>query len=477
MEAGDTVELRVPQLTVRGGDITSPSCDAVAIERIGELIRFARGLGPAPAFPDGISIAVGEGGYAELAADEAATPANWVLCDAGECHSALAALEQILTEPVAMDAYFPSTYLVVTEDLGTAVSGPNPICLTRNPGEIGLRPYLPTYVYVDHPKDFIDLCPPPPVLQLEWTEDRQIAAVRLRLAVSGEPIPEQTAAAEAFVAWTRSEGSAPDFADRVQLLQDGGPPFGVSAWLDDPTERSAYSMCSGLPPGSCGIDPTYVIEHHDADVVAARGRTYCRQGTGDLPSDLADAVPADLIRLTVPEPRTCGQDLPVEIWVNDEGAIYAVNLTFAPSEQPALSRGNYRAVAARAFVAWARGGPAPAFADRVRVMLHGQSNGWARNPERLATYSPCSGFGYPECGIDPVAMLARYDGTPTVRVGRASCADGGEVPQQFAAAAPQDVVRLEAPDPGSCPKAWAVELWIDDDGLIYGMNQAGTAVR
>ncbi|WP_183100426.1 hypothetical protein [Nocardioides pelophilus] len=56
--------------------------------------------------------------------------------------------------------------------------------------------------------------------------------------------------------------------------------------------------------------------------------------------------------------------------------------------------------------------------------------------------------------------------------GRSTCADGGEVPERFAAAE-DDVVRLEEPEPASCRSAWAVELWIDEDSVIYGVNQAG----
>ena len=185
------------------------------------------------------------------------------------------------------------------------------------------------------------------------------------------------------------------------------------------------------------------------------------------------------MRLTVPEPRTCDQDLPVELWIDEAGAIYAVNLTFAPKDQPPVGDYQDRDQIALAFVAWARGGPTPPFADRVRVMLRGDSSfegGWTDQPEILNTYSFCSGFGYPECGIDPIAGLARYEGPVTVRAGRSSCADGGEVPSEFANAG-LDVVRIEEPDPGPCGKAWAVELWIDDDGNIYGANQAGTPER
>ena len=137
-----------------------------------------------------------------------------------------------------------------------------------------------------------------------------------------------------------------------------------------------------------------------------------------------------------------------------------------------------RLESAKAFVEWARGeGSAPAFADRVRVMFGGGgafgSTGWVNDPEERTLYSGCSGLGFPDCGVDPVALLVRYRGPVVATAGRSICADGGDVPYRFAAAAPDDAVRLEEPEPENCRTAWAVELWIDEDGVIYGVNQAG----
>ncbi len=69
-------------------------------------------------------------------------------------------------------------------------------------------------------------------------------------------------------------------------------------------------------------------------------------------------------------------------------------------------------------------------------------------------------------------MIYRYEGLVVATAGRSICADGGEVPKRFAEAE-GDVVRLEEPEPANCSDAWAVELWIDADGVIYGVNQAG----
>ena len=111
MVPGDKVQVRVT-----GGPAPNVRCAAPANtwQQVLDLARFARGLGGA-AFPGPVSIAVGEAEYVDLTAAEAADPANWVLCEDGECHSALAALAQILTTPQEMDDFYAQTFLVVTE--------------------------------------------------------------------------------------------------------------------------------------------------------------------------------------------------------------------------------------------------------------------------------------------------------------------------------------------------------------------------
>ena len=151
--------------------------------------------------------------------------------------------------------------------------------------------------------------------------------------------------------------------------------------------------------------------------------------------------------------------------------------TADPDDPPGLTED--REDAASAFAVWASGETQspPAFADRVRVMYGGGpafgSTGWADEPEERTQYAGCSGLGFPDCGLDPVALLYRQGDSPRrVIAGRSTCADGGTVPRRFADA-PLDAVHIEASEPDDCQRAWAVELWIDADGVIYGVNQAG----
>lgn len=337
MAPGDRVRVRVtagPSPAVRCAEVPD------TWQQVLDLARFARGLGPAPAFPDEISIAVGEGEYVDLSAEEAADPASWVLCEEGECRSALAALEQILTTPVEMDDFFPSTFLVVTDDLpehGNPAMNTFAACVTPDPSaELDVLKYHPsTYVYVDHPKDGAWLCPPAPILQVDWSKDHRIASVRLRLALGDEPVDTEelersltrASVAERFVAWARGEGPAPEFAARVRVLFSGGRAFGHPGWTDEPESRSSYSGCSGLGFPDCGIDPVALLVRYDGPVVPTAGRSTCADG-GEVPARFAAAAD-DVVRLEEPEPASCREAWAVELWIDEEGVIYAVNLAGA----------------------------------------------------------------------------------------------------------------------------------------------------
>jgi hypothetical protein len=82
-----------------------------------------------------------------------------------------------------------------------------------------------------------------------------------------------------------------------------------------------------------------------------------------------------------------------------------------------------RARAAETFVAWARGrGDARRFARRVRNMLAGGDHFGAprRNdrPGERGSWAGCSGLGFPDCGLDPVAVVLRERRRPRLASGR-----------------------------------------------------------
>ncbi len=328
MAAGDTVRVRVT-----GGPSPAARCAAPlpSWQRVFDLTRFAGGLGTPPAFPDGVSIAVGDGEYVDLTAADAADPANWVLCDDGECHSALAALVEMQSRPIET-AGASAPFLVVTQRLPE-----NPAmdtfgsCLTPDPSEQALPYHRPTYVYVDYQRDGILLCPPTPVLKIGWTENRQIGSILLRLDADdatevvdpAEPTAERQESADAFVDWARGEGPAPKFADRVRVMFGGGGAFGSTGWVDEPENRAYYAGCSGLGFPDCGVDPVALLVRYEGPVVATAGRSTCADG-GVVPTRFASAT-QDAVRLEEPEPASCRRAWAVELWIDADGVIYGVN--------------------------------------------------------------------------------------------------------------------------------------------------------
>jgi hypothetical protein len=351
-----TVVLTEPAVgaTVAPGDrvllsATNAQAREVGIEPLGrpcgkrefavwKLIRFARGLEAAPDFTPELTLSVRDGETRTITGDEAVDPQNWTICDANACHSALAAVTEMVSRPsygAAVPGWrYSSPYLMV-QDLSIGSDEPWTCPLS---GQAGATPEWEGSfaIYLD-PPDSIAGCesvtPPVVGVRLERGAIAEVALLATRAAdadlvdrAEAERDAQLEETAAAFVAWARGEGPAPEFADRVRLLQGGSPPFGAQTWLRDPTDRWLYSMCSGLPPGRCGMDPIYQLDHYEGPVVPARGRALCVEGTADLPPYLADRATEDLVRLTKPEPPTCEQDLPVELWIDDDGLIYAVNL-------------------------------------------------------------------------------------------------------------------------------------------------------
>lgn len=125
-----------------------------------------------------------------------------------------------------------------------------------------------------------------------------------------------------------------------------------------------------------------------------------------------------------------------------------------------------RREAADRFVAWARTGEkAPPFASRVRRLTGGFGPPWIDEPADRSVWAGCSGLGFPDCGIDPVAQVYRSRGDVEVVTGIPPCPGAGNLAGRWADEA--DVVRVS--DPGFACDDWYVLLWIDDSGAIYGV--------
>lgn len=138
------------------------------------------------------------------------------------------------------------------------------------------------------------------------------------------------------------------------------------------------------------------------------------------------------------------------------------DLAMLPSPAPP------RRATALQFVRWARTGEdPPAFASRVRNLTPGFGVAWNDRPTDRSTWSGCSGLGFPDCGLDPVAAAYRSKGAVELATGIPPCSGSvGGQPEAFASKE-GDVVRVSAP--GFACDGWFVLLWIDGDGVIYGV--------
>lgn len=166
----------------------------------------------------------------------------------------------------------------------------------------------------------------------------------------------------------------------------------------------------------------------------------------------------------------CPRPPVVQVDLDDSGRIAALavrgernamaDLTLLPGVTPARQGATGR------FIAWARTGESPPpFADRVRRLTGGFAPPWVDEPADRSQWAGCSGLGFPDCGIDPVASVHRSRGDLEVVAGIPPCPGTGGLSGRWSDQS--DVVRVS--DPGFACDDWYVLLWIDEGGVIYGV--------
>jgi|GEM_PF-5418445 len=311
LEAGDDVFVRVT-----GGPSPAARCvpPTGRWQQVFDLVRFARGLGPAPDFPDEVGIRLGgEGEWTTLSAAEAEDLDSWVLCAEGDCHSALAALVETLTGP--------RRFLAVEDRT-------SPLCPL--PHDQGLPVHAPSYVFGNEPTDGI-FCPPLPVVEVGWTEDWRIASVELHLEYlepdpdGGPDVVDRHAIAESFVAWARGDGRAPEFADEVRILLSGYD-FGSVDGGEAPRIASWRLRCPRFMSAPCPESAVQVLRQYDGPTVRVPTPAQtCFTGKGQVSADLASLAPSHLVRIDRPGARSCRDTSLVELWIDDDGRIYAAD--------------------------------------------------------------------------------------------------------------------------------------------------------
>jgi hypothetical protein len=299
--------------------------DALCVSRewdAWQLLRFARGVAPPPAFADRLTLYAGEAEPVVLSAAEAADPANWAVCNDGLCGSALSILAAAATTPSAS-----SPLLSVWDDL-PAING---VVLCRSGADVDAEGLAYLGITIAPPTDGISFCPQVTAYDSE-TGALEAVAIPLFPKEEGlrQPTAEAASAADAFVAWARGSDDPPAFADEVRYLVNDGVVRKMSG--ENATRPGWWQFCySGVPLGC--QSPLITLERYEGPLVqTGTPATSCVSRTGRLPEDLTGL---ELVRVDQPEARDCSDAFAVELFVDDEGQIAAVNQlpgSAAPSE-------------------------------------------------------------------------------------------------------------------------------------------------
>lgn len=287
-------------------------------QQVFDLVRFARGLGPTPDLAGDVALSVGEDSPVRLSPAEAEDPDNWVICGDDQCHSALAALEETLTAP--------RRFLAVDE------GSPRLCRFAEAPGDQALTEHGPSYVYGDEPTDGV-FCPPLPVLQVGWTGDWRIASIRLRLEYAeldpggSSSDVDRHAIADEFVEWARGDGPAPQFAEQVTALV-GGYDFLTLTGADAASTEGWRLPCPRFMSAPCPESAVQILRRYEGTTVRVPLPTRsCFHGKGRVSADLATLAPHHLVRVDRPGTRPCRDTSLIELWIDDDGRIYAVDNT------------------------------------------------------------------------------------------------------------------------------------------------------
>ncbi|TYL49713.1 PASTA domain-containing protein [Nocardioides sp. BGMRC 2183] len=322
LEPGETVRIDV----IRNRRVID-CVGEVDWQQLYELVRFARGLEGVPAMADEVEVAVAGAEAPQdpfvrdvVDSDDLERPDDWSLCADAVCYNPVHALAGMVTDPSSWDSQSP---LLVAEWAFDRVCGGS-----GSAAGGGVR------LWAGVPGDVV--CP------AEWVEvtyDRvgRITSLTALIGAGGDATggddaepsdaapadPVRAGTADTFVDWAREEGPAPAFADRVRFLVNGEPSFGAPAYLTEPERRWAWTGCSGASGVRCGISPITQLRKDGREIIVSAGRAGCT--VAGLPPEL-ETADADLVSLTRGGPDDCDGEVVVELWIDEAGEIYAVNL-------------------------------------------------------------------------------------------------------------------------------------------------------
>jgi beta-lactam-binding protein with PASTA domain len=262
-----------------------------------------------------------------------------------------------------------------------------------------------------------------------------------------------TRAADALIAFARGDGGPPTVADAVTVYVDDHQEFVLfpeeaadpDAWdhvLDRLRDPVAQSEGAGVADDRC------IVRH-------------------EMPDDLADA---NAWRLSVPEPAECSDDWSLLLWLDDTGAIRAVDLLRGGPALPETQD------LAHQFDDFALGtGDLPPIGDEVDLYVGGAFTGFVTKDsatDRTAweTCTETGTYAGRDCPFSPLQVLRREGGAVELvaGIGR-TCLPTFDHPGAGIESADSVMIVPTNTGYGMC-LGFAVQLYVNDDGELIAVD-------
>lgn len=315
-ELGDSVTLFVTALDPAARCVRPP-LDTLAWQ----LLDFANGRGPAPAFASEVTVFV-DGQRTVLTSQQAADPRTW------SSNSALGLLAAASRqEGERRDNVIATPVMRVHTDDGTQF-----VCGGQElPMELAGRQSL--WFSIEIPTDGFSLsC----TFANVFRDQGQIYAlvVRTSAPVTGSAgiDPEQTSEADPdpdgigarFLAYARGESDDLPVDTPVRLYL--GNEFQKTITPADLGDRRSWDLCATYAERSCPFSAVRILEDlRSQPAITAFLPDACLDTLRDAPRDSGGE---GMVVLGVPEPASCTSTFAVQIWYTDVRQITAVNLLF-----------------------------------------------------------------------------------------------------------------------------------------------------
>jgi hypothetical protein len=293
-----------------------PPLDALAWQ----LLDFANGRGPAPAFASEVTVYV-DGQRTVLTGEEAVNPRTW------STGSALGLLAAASRQKELREGFTATPVLRVHTDDGTQFA-----CGGQElPPELSDRQSL--WFSIEIPTDGPSLsCTFANVFLDEGQVDTLVVRTSAPLTGGagtqpeqpGEPDPDSAEIVARFLAY--GSGGPADLPAAVPVRLYLGNMYQKTIRPGRLEDRRSWDVCATYAERSCPLSAVRTMEElRSQPAITSFLPDVCLDTLTDAPPDTGDDR---MVVLGPPEPESCASDFAVQIWYNDAAQITAVNLLF-----------------------------------------------------------------------------------------------------------------------------------------------------